>query len=369
LRYSDIRVDENSPQGVKALRTFLHFAETGEIDLPTPTDREPMSPFEEDVIDALRSHGYQVVPQVGSVGFYIDIGVCDPHNPGKFVLGIECDGAQYHSSKSARDRDRLRQAVLEARGWRIHRIWSTDWYKNREAELRRLLQVIEQAITTQSELPVVPPLSNQGARGQGDADREITFKGSEIATRLPAISVPEYTFAQPKINLGWRQLREISPAEMSDLVIQVVEVESPVHFEEVVRRIREAAGLARAGNAIRKAVLHGIKYASANGKVIFDEPFVLKNPPNRPIPRSRSNFPNHIKKLEYIHPDEIKAALILVVERSFGISAEEAKNESLKLLGFERVTENMSDFVDTLIQELCSKSELQLQGGLLRRSK
>jgi very-short-patch-repair endonuclease/DNA polymerase III delta prime subunit len=369
LRYSDIRVDENSPQGVKALRTFLHFAETGEIDVPTPTDREPMSPFEEDVIDALRSHGYQVVPQVGSVGFYIDIGVCDPHNPGKFVLGIECDGAQYHSSKSARDRDRLRQAVLEARGWRIHRIWSTDWYKNREAELRRLLQVIEQAITTQSELPVVPPLSNQGARGQGDADREITFKGSEIATRLPAISVPEYTFAQPKINLGWRQLREISPAEMSDLVIQVVEVESPVHFEEVVRRIREAAGLARAGNAIRKAVLHGIKYASANGKVIFDEPFVLKNPPNRPIPRSRSNFPNHIKKLEYIHPDEIKAALILVVERSFGISAEEAKNESLKLLGFERVTENMSDFVDTLIQELCSKSELQLQGGLLRRSK
>jgi hypothetical protein len=213
-------------------------------------------------------------------------------------------------------------------------------------------------------------LSNQGARGQGDADQDITFKGSEITTRLPAISVPEYTFAQPKINLGWRQLREITPAEMSDLVIQVVEVESPVHFEEVVRRIREAAGLARAGNAIRKAVLQGIKYASANGKVIFDEPFVLKNPPNRPIPRSRSNFPNHInKKLEYIHPDEIKAALILVVERSFGISPEEAKNEALKLLGFERMTETMSDLVNTLIQELCNKSELQLQGGLLRRLK
>ncbi len=368
LRYSDIRVDENSPQGVKALRTFLHFAETGEIDVPIPTDREPMSPFEEDVIEALRAHGYQVVPQVGSIGFYIDIGVCDPHNPGRFVLGIECDGAQYHSSRSARDRDRLRQAVLEARGWRIHRIWSTDWYKNREIELRRLLQGVEQAITTQSESPVASQLPNRVV-GRSDADKELIREESEAAFRLPAISVPDYAFAQLKIALGGRQLRDISPAEMSDWVIQVVEVESPVHFEEVVRRIREAAGLARAGNAIRKAVLQGIKYASAKRKVIFDEPFVLKNPPNRPTPRSRSNFPNHIKKLEYIHPDEIKSALILVVERSFGIALEEAKNEGLKLLGFERVTETMSDFVNTLIQELCNESDLQLQGGLLRRTK
>jgi len=368
LRYSDIRVDENSPQGVKALRTFLHFAETGEIDVPNLTNREPMSPFEEDVIESLSARGYRVVPQVGSTSFYIDIGVCYPHNPGKFVLGIECDGAQYYSSKSARDRDRLRQAVLEARGWCIHRIWSTDWYKNREIELRRLLQAVEQAITAQSELPIVAQLPNR-AIGQSDVDQEITLKESETALKLPAMSVPDYTFAQLKINLEGRRLRDISPAEMSDWVIQVVEVESPVHLEEVVRRIREAAGLGRAGNAIRKAVLLGIKYASAKRKVIFDEPFVLKNPPNRPIPRSRSNFPNHIKKLEYIHPEEIKAALILVVESSFGITPKEAQNEALKLLGFERVTNTMSKFVNSLIQELCNKSQLQLQGEFLRKTK
>jgi very-short-patch-repair endonuclease len=368
LRYSDIRVEEASPQGVKALRTFLHFAETGEIDIPSPTDREPMSPFEEAVIEALRAHGYQVAPQVGSAGFYVDIGVCDPHNPGRFILGIECDGAQYHSSRSARDRDRLRQAVLEARGWRIHRIWSTDWYKNPENELRRLLQAIEQAIATQSESSVTPPLPNPDA-GQSDPNLNITMKESETAVVLPAISVPKYIFAQPTVTLGGRQLRDISPVEMADWVVQVVEIESPVHFEEVVRRIREAAGLARAGESIRQAVLKGIQYASAQGKVTFDKPFVLKNPQHRPVPRDRSHFPNHIKKLEYVHPDEIKAALILVVERSFGISAAEAQNEALKLLGFERVTETMSKQVISVIQKLCEESELQVQGDLLRRPK
>lgn len=365
LRYSDIRMEEGAPQGLKALRTFLHFAETGELDVPTPSQREPMSPFEESVIEALRSHGYHVIPQVGCAGFYIDIGVCDPQNPGRFILGIECDGAQYHSAKSARDRDRLRQAVLEARGWRLHRIWSTDWYKNSEKELRRLLQAIEQALATQSESSVTPPAPNLDT-GQSDPDPKITMRESETAVRLPAISVPEYTFAQLRITLRWRQLREISPVKMADWVIQVVEVESPVHFEEVVRRIREAAGLARAGKAIRKAVLQGIKYASANGEVIFDKPFVLKNPPNEPIPRDRSSLPNHIKKLEYVHPDEIKAALVLVVERAFGISQDEAIIEALRLLGFERVTEAMRQRVNSLINELYNESKLQLQGDLLR---
>ncbi len=368
LRYSDIRVEEDSPQGVKALRTFLHYAETGEIDVPTPTNREPMSPFEEAVIEALRAHDYQVVPQVGSAGFYVDIGVCDPHNPGRFVLGIECDGAQYHSSRSARDRDRLRQAVLEARGWRIHRIWSTDWYKNPENELRRLLQALEQAIATQSESHVTPPWPNPDT-DQHALDPEITMKENQTAAMLPSISVPKYIFAQPRVTLGWRQLRDISPVEMADWVVQVVEVESPVHFEEVVRRIREAAGLARAGNSIRRAVLNGIQYASAKGKVIFDEPFVLKNLPNQPIPRDRSSLPNHIKKLEYVHPDEIKAALILVVESSFGISQDGAINEALRLLGFERVTEVMRRRVLSLINALCKESKLQLQGDLLKCNK
>lgn len=75
--------------------------------------------------------GCEVVPQVGVAGFRIDLGVRHPDWPYGYILGVECDGAAYHSSKSSRDRDRLRQEVLEGLGWRLHRIWSTDWFRNR----------------------------------------------------------------------------------------------------------------------------------------------------------------------------------------------------------------------------------------------
>ena len=70
----------------------------------------------------VRSAGYDIVPQVGVAGFFIDVGVKDPSHPGRFLAGIECDGATYHSAKSARDRDRLRQEILETHGWKIYRV-------------------------------------------------------------------------------------------------------------------------------------------------------------------------------------------------------------------------------------------------------
>jgi very-short-patch-repair endonuclease len=91
----------------------------------------------------LKERGYEVVPQVGVAGFFIDLGVKHPARPGTFLLGIECDGASYHSGRSARDRDRLRQEILENLGWKIHRVWSTDWFKSRDSEIRRLHKRID----------------------------------------------------------------------------------------------------------------------------------------------------------------------------------------------------------------------------------
>ena len=98
------------------------------------------------MVDALRLAGYEAVPQVGVAGYFIDIGVRHPERPGEFVLGVECDGATYHSTKSARDRDRLRQEVLERLKWRIHRIWSLDWYRNHRRESERLVKAVMGAV-------------------------------------------------------------------------------------------------------------------------------------------------------------------------------------------------------------------------------
>ncbi|MDI1328894.1 hypothetical protein [Pseudomonas sp.] len=68
--------------------------------------------------------------QVGVSAFRIDLGVVDPDAPGRYLAGVECDGATYHRSATARDRDKLREHVLRGLGWEILRIWSTDWWIN-----------------------------------------------------------------------------------------------------------------------------------------------------------------------------------------------------------------------------------------------
>ena len=141
----DIVLERAKGLGVAALKTFLHYAQTGILTIATNTGREEDSPFEGSVRKAVESLGYKVDPQVGQAGFFIDLGVRDRNQEGRYLLGIECDGATYHSSRSARDRDRLRQAVLEDHGWIIHRVWSTDWFQRREEQLKRIDQALDKA--------------------------------------------------------------------------------------------------------------------------------------------------------------------------------------------------------------------------------
>ncbi|WP_293998002.1 DUF4011 domain-containing protein [Streptomyces sp.] len=132
---------DSANKSVQHLKRYLQYAQHGPAVLQTEAAAPaaaPESPFEEEVIDVLRGWGYEVQPQVGVAGFRIDMAVRHPGAPGTYALGIECDGAMYHSSRAARDRDRLREAVLRDLGWRLHRIWGTDWYRNRRDAMARL---------------------------------------------------------------------------------------------------------------------------------------------------------------------------------------------------------------------------------------
>ncbi len=100
------------------------------------------SPFEEAVYNALTARGLMLDTQVGCSRYRIDLAVRDPEHPGAYLLGIECDGASYHSSKTARDRDRLRQWQLEHMGWKLHRIWSSDWFATPTVEVLRVLDAV-----------------------------------------------------------------------------------------------------------------------------------------------------------------------------------------------------------------------------------
>lgn len=143
-----IQTSGSSAWGLRVLKQYLIFARSGVLETADDGEPQPSNDFERSVGAVLREKGFEIIPQVGVAGFFIDLAVRHPTKPGTYVLGIECDGASYHSGRSARDRDRLRQEILENQGWRIHRIWSTDWFKSRNTEIKRLLKKIDDLLNS-----------------------------------------------------------------------------------------------------------------------------------------------------------------------------------------------------------------------------
>lgn len=150
IRPEDIDLTRTRSAGVTDLKNYLEFAIKGPraiVEQSLPTGREPDSPLEIEVIRALRDKGWVVHPQVGCSGYRIDMAIVHPSEQGKYLLGVECDGATYHSMPTARDRDRLRQLVLEGLGWTLHRIWSTDWWTDPEKEIEKLEKALHERLS------------------------------------------------------------------------------------------------------------------------------------------------------------------------------------------------------------------------------
>lgn len=178
-----IRTDSHSQPGLHALKTYLNYARTGVLSSvdDQPND-QPTNDFEHSVGRILTEAGYSVVPQVGVAGFFIDLAVKHPTLPGKYLVGIECDGVAYHSGRSARDRDRLRQEILVNLGWKIHRIWSTDWFRNRGAEKARLLDGIKSLLAGD---PTHRAQMSDFDRAKALRQELIKLRDTEIARSFP----------------------------------------------------------------------------------------------------------------------------------------------------------------------------------------
>ncbi|WP_368669303.1 hypothetical protein [Mycetohabitans sp. B8] len=185
--------------GVRDLKNYLEFAIRGPralVEQNVPTGREPDSPFEQQVISALREKGWTVHPQVGVSGYRVDIGVVDPRAPGRYLLGVECDGAMYHAGATARDRDRLRQHVLEGLGWELYRIWSTDWWLSPQEPIRKLVARLEEwvaTVPTENEPPVELPEEEKYEEAPHALYARV---GSVVGSIAPATQLPEYELAR-----------------------------------------------------------------------------------------------------------------------------------------------------------------------------
>jgi very-short-patch-repair endonuclease len=291
-----IDLTRTAADGVRDLKAFIEFADRGPRALAEATKGSMGgmdSPFEEAVAAALRTRGWTIVPQVGVSKFRIDLGVVHPDRPGDYLVGVECDGAAYHSAATARDRDKVRASILEGLGWSLLRIWSTDWWIDKERAAERLhvqidtllaqdrLAAAERAanaavkpdspISEMIEIEAVTPISVEtntapkpNSEGPGEealpvGNEPVFAYRVETPAASNAISHDSYRLT----NFG-PLADEIDPEKfyetnydtvLTKLIHQVLTTEAPIAENLLIQRIARAHGFQRSGRIIRDRVM------------------------------------------------------------------------------------------------------------------
>ena len=332
----DIDLNRTTKEGPRVLKRFLEFAKTGLMEEHIPTGKDYDSPFEEDVANEIRKLGYEVDTQVGSGGFVIDLAIKHHDHSGQYMLAVECDGATYHSALWARERDRLRQGVLEGLGWSFHRIWSTDWFHKRSKEIDRLKKAIGKASKKVSEDASYKGANAGSAFAVPDSDTEVPTISEIQPLDLEEISVPKYVAFDELVSTT-KEPHEVSDYALAPIIKQIIQAEGPIHSDEIARRLAGAFGKTRAGqriNAISRRVLNGV---SRNEGFSQDEDFWFTDEQAQNIPiRNRSELSGSILKAEYLPHMEIKAATKLIIENSGEVENDDLVRALSRLFGFQR---------------------------------
>jgi len=405
FKSGDIDLTRTGSSGVRILKNFLEYADTGNLaGSPMPDSREPESDFEESVKRDLTEAGFKVHCQVGTSGFFIDLAVVHPEEPGRYILGIECDGPKYHSARSARDRDRLRQAVLENKGWTIHRIWGKDWIEHKEREHSKLIELLEQLLTEPREEKAISSLSvgsdyrsheiirddtalkqtismdhsvkprlttpaTQPTSRSEPRARNIHSASWERSSKLHNDSMYQYTDLGSELAKAHLELSKLfaRTSLLSGCILKIIRTESPVHLDEIVRRLRENCDGGRLGQNMRTKfewvfnLLQDRKLAVRRGDFFWVPDMV------EPPVRSRSGFPTTAKKIEYIAPEEIAAAITLTIEQTCGATKEDVAFEALRLLGFSRTATLLPPLLDA-VDHLVRTGRIEERSGFIERA-
>jgi hypothetical protein len=296
LRPEQIDLGRTSAKGVVDFKHFLEFAEHGARAIAeafSPTGRETESPFEDAVMHALQDKGWVVHPQVGVSFFRIDLGIVHPDHPGRYLAGVECDGATYHSSATARDRDRLREMVLTELGWRIRRIWSTEWWMDAKSAFEKIQARLEADLqadrsSRRSEADGESADKGEGIDGGDNEASDATERLAEAEVQAQPVTVPTPANDTDPVEPPKLYARGPAPAEVASGAIQtayknadpaavmapdrdrfydvgyrrdlrimvdhVVEIEGPIYFDVLVDRIARAHGFQRSGENVQKAI-------------------------------------------------------------------------------------------------------------------
>jgi hypothetical protein len=299
----------------------------------------------------------------------------------------------------ARVRDRTRQNVLEGLGWSIHRIWSTDWFRNPSGQMRKVVSAIERAkVRAKADSSGSASNGEPGAESasaetegtgerssNGEAAHKLSSEGApadepsaedatngeapqERATTIERVEEDEgdlgaldYVKASLSVRLSG-ELHEAPTAQVGRWIREVVETESPVHVEVAMRRVMDAAGVSRMGRRVRETLEGGVSHAAREGWIVKSGD-TLRKPGQDEIPvRDRSAIDGPARDIDHVPPAEIAAAARQITGVSFGITKEELVQQVGRRLGFQRVGSNIQERIGTVVDAMVEKRLLETDG-------
>ena len=375
LRAEHIDLAKTRSQGVADLKCFLDYAERGPVAIAERRsgegEEECESPFEIQVCGALRDKGYIVHPQVGCSGYRIDLGIVDPDRPGRYLLGIECDGANYHRSKTARDRDKLRESILIGLGWTIHRVWSTDWWEKPIEELARIEAAL-MAIHV-PEAAAEPAAQWIAASPSIAVNISVAEAHQSILSQRPPAHEPLLPVYEP---FAVREIKGTpddfynaeSDSSIRTLIEAVVSKEGPVSLELVARRVAEHWGVGRVTSRTVKRI-EGLT-EKADVKIVREVERVFLWVPSQD-PKIFSLFriagEDEISKrdAEYLPPQEVANAALHVLEQHVSLPIADLVRETSRQLGYQRTGPTVDKAMRGGIGLLVRKGGAKEENGMI----
>ena len=341
FKSSEMHTHENTPKGVEALKTFLYYAENGKFPENYHTGEDFDSPFEESVYNFLTDEGYTVEKQVGCAGYKIDLAIVDKDDANRYILAIECDGATYHSSPLARDRDRLRQEVLEGLGWKFHRIWSTDWYHVNKTAKQRLLDAVEEAMKNKDNKKIAEEF-------------ETNFKPKVVVKTNEDKQQEELD----KYFENYKNYQHNFSFSKDSTIRTLIEIEQPIYFDDIVDTLK-------------------VIYNRKATKKFKDE---IQTELNRMLGIHRKKDYYYIKGFDWdsmkvrkrespnikrICEEELEKSIIYTLKLQYSSSKEDLIKSASMHLGFKSLRSNVKEKFGIIINKMISNGILLEENGTI----
>ena len=336
MHYTDIDLKRTSAEGARLLREYLDYAENGNIALERAVSVSPFEQFDSDfeleVHDYLCSKGFSVDTQIGCSGFRIDLGLKMPGSS-DYVLAIECDGATYHSYKNARDRDRLRQEILERMGWKFYRIWSTDWFRNKSVEQARLLAAAVEAIKNPKRVEV-KPVSSQPAEIFEEAAVEKHFE------------FPPYKAADIH-----KLSSQYLPHDFKGMIKAILEVEAPLSEDLLLKRIVECFRREKVTSVVQQAYEQLMNQCRQYG-IIRRNGFLYLDSDKEISFRAPGDIKRDIKQ---IAPEELAAGLLEILKQNVTADKNGVYRSLAAQCGVNRLGKTINEAMDSALYILSDR--------------